>query len=89
MAPGSLPLPPHVPALSTSGTGLCDLDTDALNRGNAAIAEGKSGKLQHCVLEVGELVYVPQQWYHATCYMEPHTITAGYSERALLYSVQD
>ena len=79
--PGTLPLPPGVPELSQElgkEGWLCDLDVDALNRGNAAIVQGKAARVKHCALELGEVVYVPDLWRHGTCYLTPHSITAGY-----------
>lgn len=35
-----------------------------------------AGKMQHCVLEPGDAVYIPCNWYHATLNLE-HTIAVG------------
>ena len=33
--------------------------------------------MQHCLLLPGETIWVPENWWHATCNLDPYTIGVG------------
>ena len=34
-------------------------------------------RIQECIIEKGDIMYVPNFWWHATCNLEPYTVAVG------------
>lgn len=37
----------------------------------------QDSRVRSCIVEAGDVVYVPDMWWHATCNLDPHTIAVG------------
>jgi hypothetical protein len=45
--------------------------------GRIDYARAKAEHVSHCLLLPGEMVWVPERWWHATCNLDPYTIGVG------------
>ena len=65
--------PPNLPRPSNRE---CD------NGGKVDWALAASEGVEHCVMKAGEVIFVPDDWWHATCNLEPYTVGVGAQARA-------
>ena len=52
------------------------------NGGKVDWALAASEGVEHCVMKAGEVIFVPDDWWHATCNLEPYTVGVGAQARA-------
>ena len=60
--------PPHLPRPS---------DRTCENDGRINHKLAKAEGVSHCLLLPGEVIFVPDSWWHATCNLDPYTIGVG------------